>query len=418
MRQSALFSKTRTEAPADEVSKNAILLTRAGFIHKELSGVYSFLPLGLRTLTKIMAVIRTALNSLGAAELLLTTLQNPEPWQETKRWDLPVWFKTSLTSGSPLGLAWTHEEAITVIARDHLKSYQDFPQALYQFQTKFRNEERAKSGLLRGREFLMNDMYSFSRTAEELDTFYQSVSKVYERIFHHLGIGADTYKTFASGGAFSTFSHEWQTITPAGEDTIYIDEQGKQAVNREVLTDQLLADLKLKREALKEARAIEVGNIFKLGTRFSSALQLNYRDQTGAAKPVYMGSYGLGVSRLMGAVVEARSTEQGMFWPVAIAPYAVHLLTLGGGQSTEILRTKSNDLYQSLTEAGVEVLWDDREMSAGEKFAEADLIGLPWRLIVSERSLATNGVELGDRLKKTVKILTPDEALAVIRDHV
>ncbi len=413
MRQSQLFTKTRREAPKDEVSRNAELLIRAGYVHKELAGVYSLLPLGLRVLEKINSIIRREMAGLGASEAELSALQDPTSWQTTGRWSdevVDVWFKTTLKNESVVGLGLTHEEAFTMIMKDFIQSYRDLPRAVYQIQTKFRNETRAKSGLLRGREFLMKDLYSFHATMADLDEFYERVATSYERIFKAVGLGDLTYRTFASGGVFSKFSHEFQTICEAGEDTIYLSSERGVAVNTEVCTDEVLAELRLIKDDLVPHKAIEVGNIFKLGSRFSEALGLSFVDEAGERQPVLMASYGLGPTRILGTIAEVLSDERGLVWPAAVAPFAVHLIGLGG--KDEAVVAKAEELYQSLVGAGIEVLYDDREVSAGEKFADSDLLGLPLRLVVSERSLAGGGVETKRRRSSETEIIPVDRVVA------
>ena len=397
MRQSQLFTKTRREAPSDEVSKNAQLLIRAGFVHKEMAGVYAYLPLGLRVLNKVIGVIRDEMNKVGGQELLLTALQDPAMWQKSGRWSdeiNDVWFKTMLKSGSELGLANTHEEPLTALMRNHVSSYKDLPKYVYQFQTKFRNELRAKSGIMRSREFIMKDLYSFSRTEEEFRTFYEAAAQAYMNIFARVGLGSKTYRTFASGGSFSKFSDEFQTVCDAGEDTIYIHEGRRLGVNKEVCDDATLSELGLRREDLREEKAIEVGNIFPLGTKYSAALGLNYKNEAGAEVPVVMGSYGIGPGRLMGTVVEVLCDEKGMVWPQEIAPFAVHVVQLG---SDEDVKKEAEELYRALTEAGVEALYDDRDARAGEKFADSDLIGIPLRVVVSQKTLTEGKFECAER---------------------
>ena len=405
MKQSQLFTKTRREAPKDEVSKNAQLLIRAGFIHKEMAGVYSYLPLGLRVLNKIVGIIRGEMNSIGGQEMHMTALQNKEIWETSNRWDdniVDSWFKSRLKSGAELGLAFTHEEPLTAIMRDHISSFRDLPIFAYQFQTKFRNEQRAKSGILRGREFLMKDLYSFCRDAKEQAAFYEKAKETYVRIFDRLGIGNETYVTFASGGSFSKYSHEFQTICEAGEDIIYVHEKKRIAVNREVLNDEVLKDLKIMRSDLVEKKAIEVGNIFNLGTRFSEALGLTYKDEEGKPRPVVMGCYGIGPGRAMGTIVEIHSDEKGIIWPESVAPFAVHLIGLFDTDGK--VKKAADDLYEKFTEKGIEIFYDDRESSAGEKFSDADLIGIPKRIVVSTKTLAENSVEIKDRATGKVEM--------------
>ncbi|HEU0085474.1 MAG TPA: aminoacyl--tRNA ligase-related protein [Candidatus Paceibacterota bacterium] len=416
MRQSLLFTKTRKEVPADEVSKNAELLTRGGFIHKELAGAYAYLPLGLRVVKKIENIIREEMNAIGGQEISMTALQDPEIWKKTDRWDdekVDIWFKTKLKNESELGLGCTHEEPITRMLTEYVNSYRDLPFSVYQIQTKFRNELRAKSGLLRGREFAMKDLYSFCRDEEEHNQFYEKSKGAYMNVFQRIGIGHLTYVTFASGGMFSKFSHEFQTVASTGEDTIYIHQEENIAINKEVFNDEVKKTLGLS-DNFKETKAIEVGNIFTLGTRFSEALELNFKDEDGKMHPVFMGSYGIGVGRLMGTVVEALSDDKGIIWPESIAPFKVHLLSLG---DDEAVKTEAENLYNSLKSAGIEILFDDRDgISAGEKFADADLLGMPYRLVVSTRSMKDGGVEMKKRTEEKGKIVSKDELLATIKN--
>ena len=417
MLQSKLFTKTRKEAPADEVSKNAELLTRAGFIHKEMAGVYSFMPLGLRVMNKIENIIRGELNAVGGQEVSLTALQNPELWQKTNRWDDVVvdnWFKTKLKNDTELGLGFSHEEPLVNALLGSVSSYKDLPLSVYQFQVKFRNELRAKSGILRGREFLMKDMYSFHTDEKDLEVFYNKMKDVYKNIFQKVGIGHLTYLTFASGGVFSKYSHEFQTITSAGEDTIYIDEEKGIAINKEVFEDGILKELGVSKEKMVEKKAIEVGNIFELKTRFSKPLGLTYADEKGEKHDVVMGCYGIGISRLMGTVVEALSDDKGIIWPESIAPFVVHLLMLG---ENENVSKEAHEVYESLNASGIEVLFDDRiGISAGEKFADSDLIGIPCRVVISERSMKDNGVEVKKRVEEKGKVISKEELIKMLTD--
>ncbi len=409
MLQSRLFTKTLRESPRDEAAANARLLIRAGFIHKEMAGVYSFLPLGFRVLKKIEGIIREEMNALGANEVLLTALQDSSVWETSGRWDdqvIDVWFKTPLKSGSLLGLANTHEEAITSLMRQYVSSYRDLPFSVYQIQTKFRNELRARSGLLRGREFLMKDLYSFHLNTDDLDSFYERVAAAYAKIFSRLDIGDITYQTFASGGAFSKYSHEFQTATAAGEDLIHVCVDCRQAVNEEIKAD-LPACPACGGSNFRRVTAIEVGNIFKLGTRFSEAANLTVTDTEGKNHFVIMGSYGLGLSRLMGALVETHHDDHGIIWPVAAAPFSVHLLSLGDDSATV---AAAGSLYQKLAAAGVTALFDDRlNVSVGAKLTDADLIGLPYRLIVSQKS--GDRIEFKERASAQSSLLTVSEVV-------
>ncbi len=410
MRQSQLFTKTRKDAPKDEVSENAQLLIRAGYIHKEMAGVYDFLPLGVRVIEKIRAIIREEMNALGGQEVSLTALQNPEPWKKTGRWGeeaVDVWFKTELKNGTELGLGPSHEEPLVEIMRNHVSSYRDLPRAVYQFQTKFRNELRSKSGIMRGREFLMKDMYSFHASEADLDEYYTQVAIAYENIFKRVGLGDMTYMTFASGGMFSPFSHEFQTVSNAGEDSVYIDEKKRIAVNDEVMQDELLDELGLKRDALTEAKSIEVGNIFKLGTKYSKPLGLVFKDEKGDEKPVVMGCYGIGLGRVMGTVVETLCDEKGIVWPESIAPFRMHLVELS---QDEKIKKFAESLYADLTAAGVEVLYDDRDARAGEKFADSDLLGIPYRVVVGKNT-SPDAIEVVSRKSGETVVVARNQLL-------
>ncbi|MEK7511198.1 MAG: aminoacyl--tRNA ligase-related protein [Patescibacteria group bacterium] len=413
MRQSKLFTKTRKEAPKDETAKNAELLIRAGFVHKEMAGVYSYLPLGHRVLKRIEQVVREEMDAIGGQEMVMTALQDKELWARTDRWDdekVDNWFKTALKSGGETGLAITHEEPLTRIMTDHISSYRDLPVFAYQFQNKFRNEMRAKSGVMRGREFLMKDLYSFAATEEQHEAQYAAAREAYKRIFERLGIGDRTYVTFASGGVFSEFSEEFQTLSEAGEDLIYLDEKTGIAVNKEVLTDATLAKLGLSRDSLVEKKAIEAGNIFHLGTRFSESLGLTYTDADGSKKPVIMGSYGIGISRMLGILVETLSDDKGMVWPESVAPFMVHLVPVISNDET--VMAYADALYDDLTKAGVPVLYDDRDLRAGEKLADADLIGIPARVVIGKKTLETGQLESTYRRTGETKLVSREELLA------
>lgn len=409
MKQSQLFTKTRKEAPSDEVSKNAELLIRAGYIYKEMAGVYDFLPLGLKVIKKIENIIREEMDNISGIEMRTSILQNKEVWEKSGRWDDEVvdnWFKTKLKNGGDLGLSFTNEEAFSNIMKQYVSSYKDLPIYPYDFKSIFRNEVRSKSGIMRGREFYWKALYSFSKDEAEHNLFYEKIKQAYINIFKRAGIGHLTYLTFASGGTFSKFSHEFQTITEAGEDTIYIDEDKGLALNQEVLNDEVLASLNLEKDKLVSKTAVEVGNIFSLGTKFSTPFELTYTDEKGENKPVIMGSYGIGLGRLMGTVVETLSDDKGIIWPVSIAPFLVHLLVLGNDE--EVIN-EANRIYAMLLENKIEVLFDDREgLSAGEKFAEADLLGMPMRIVVSNRSIKEGGVEVKKRIDEKGAILKPE----------
>ena len=392
MRLSKTFIKTLREAPKDETAKNGAYLIRAGYIHKEMAGVYDFLPLGLRVIDNIKNIVRDELNKIGCEELSLTALQNPEPWEKTGRFsdqEVDIWFKTELSSGGVLGLAPTHEEPITNLMKSYITSYKDLPRAVYQFQTKFRNELRAKSGILRGREFLMKDLYSFHASEEDLDRFYAEVEKAYKRIFERLGVGDSTFETFASGGIFSKYSHEFQTFLDVGEDTVYYNSDRSVVLNKEVYNDEVLADLGAAGEKFEETTAAEVGNIFKLKYKYSEPLGLKYIDESNKQQVVYMGCYGIGISRLMGVIAEKFADERGLVWPETVAPFRYHLIGIGESGLAEA--------KQFYAEREDSVLFDDRDRRPGEKFADADLIGLPIRIVISDRTLESNEAEITDR---------------------
>ena len=392
MRLSKSFIKTLRDAPKDETAKSAGYLIRAGYVHKELAGVYDYLPLGLRVIENIKSIIREEINAIDGQEVLMTALQNPEPWQKTGRWsdqEVDIWFKTELSAGGELGLAPTHEEPITNLLKTYIKSYKDLPLAVYQFQTKFRNELRAKSGIMRTREFIMKDLYSFHATEEDLNAYYKRVEGAYSNIYRRLGLGDCTYETFASGGIFSKFSHEYQTFLPVGEDTVYYTEDKSLVLNEEVLLDEVLDEFKVKREELKDTRAAEVGNIFKLKFKYSEPLGLKFSDQNNQMQTVYMGCYGIGVSRVMGVIAEKFCDDKGLVWPENVAPYKYYLGAIGDQGST-----KAEELYKGHEES---ILFDDRDARPGEKFADADLMGIPYRVVISDKTLAENSAEITNR---------------------
>ena len=407
MRLSKNFTKTSKTNPADEVSKNAQLLIRAGFVYKEMAGAYDFLPLGKKVLDNIVQIIREEMDAVGGNEISFTALQNPETWQATGRWSdevMDVWFKTKLSNGREFGLAPTHEEPLTRVMKNFIHSYKDLPAYPYQFQTKFRAELRSKSGLMRGREFLMKDLYSFSENKEQHDEFYEKISQAYVRVFERLGLGGFTYKTFASGGSFSKFSHEFQTVSPVGEDVIYISDEKGIAVNQEVYTDEVLAVLGLKKEDLREEKAVEVGNIFTLGYKFSEAIDLKFTDRSGKDEFVFMGSYGIGPSRVMGLIAEHFADEKGLVWPENIAPAKVYLVQIG-----EKSRELAEEIYSELMKKGVEVIFDDRDARPGQKFADAELMGIPYRVTVSDRLLESGEFEVVERKTGEVKMLSREQ---------
>ena len=410
MRQSQLFTKTQKSAPKDEVSLNAQLLIRAGFVDKLIAGVYTLLPLGFRVFKKIEQLIREEMNAIGGQELFMPTLQSKDNWEVTGRYEeIDVLFRfISYYSKNEYVLGSTHEEIISPLAKKFVSSYKDLPLYLYHIQNKFRDEKRAKSGILRGREFMMKDLYSFNKSQEDLDEFYLKAKEAYIKIFTRCGIWDKTYYTYASGGSFAKYSHEFQTLTVAGEDLVYICDKCRVAINREILEDQDNKCPECGSGNLREEKAVEVGNIFKLGTKFSKPFNLIFTTKEGKDKYVEMGSYGIGLQRLMGTIVEVSNDKKGIIWPEAIAPFKVHLLSLKQNEKTD-------EIYKILTDAGIEVLYDDRtEASAGEKFADSDLIGIPYRVVVSEKTLKESSVEVKRRDSEEAKLIKIDKVVELL----
>ncbi len=410
MRVSKLFTKTSKTIPADEVAKNAQLLIRAGFIAKVMSGVYAYTPLGLRVLEKIKQIVREEMDAVGGQELVMSSLQKKETWDVTGRWDdnvVDVWFKSKLKDGNEVGFAWSHEEAIIEMMKQYLQSYKDLPINVYQFQTKMRNELRSKSGIMRGREFVMKDMYSCSLDAQQHDRFYNDTIEAYNRVFDRLGIGNDTYMTFASGGAFTQFSHEFQTICDAGEDTIYLHRGKNIAINEDVMDDDNLFSLGVKREELEKVKTAEVGNIFNFGTQKSEDTDFSFTNSDGKKQFVHFGSYGIGITRIMGVIVEKFSDEKGIIWPESVAPFGVYLIIIGGETAIKC----ADELYDELSSRGVEVLYDDREVHPGQKFTDSELLGIPYRVTVSDRMIDDNTYELVERKNGQKSLLTREQLL-------
>jgi prolyl-tRNA synthetase len=415
MRQSALFTKTRKEAPADETAKNAELLIRGGFIHKEMAGVYDLLPLGLRVIQKIKKIVSEEMEDLGSSEILMSTIQNKEIWEKTDRWSdekVDIWFKSALKSGTEIGFGWSHEEPITAMMRSHIASYSDLPRFVHQFQNKLRNETRAKSGIMRCREFIMKDMYSYAVDEAEHMDFYNKATDAYMNVYQRLGLGDITYITSASGGVFTDkFSHEFQTICEAGEDMIYVHKDKKLALNAEIFNTETLEKLGKKKEDFEEKKTAEVGNIFTFGTGKCEELDLYYTDKDGTKKGVFLGSYGIGVTRLMGVIAEIFSDEKGLIWPKEIAPYRVHLVLVS---NKEEVKGHAEEIYKTFITEGVEVLFDDRDARAGEKFADSDLIGIPTRIVIGDKT-AGGMLEVKDRRSGVVTQQTIEDVLVDLK---
>jgi prolyl-tRNA synthetase len=413
MRQTHLFTKTQKEVPADEVAKNAQLLIRAGYIHKEMAGVYQLLPLGLMVVQNIKQIVREEMAALGTNEMIATNLQSKELWERTHRWDdevVDIWFKSELKAGGEVGLAWSHEEPLANMMKNHVSSYKDLPLAIYQFQNKLRNEVRAKSGMMRGREFIMKDAYSFAATEEQHDEFYEACKVAYTKCFERMGVGEDTYITFAAGGAFTEFSHEFQTVCEAGEDVTYICKEKGVAINEEVLDKADLTELGVTLDELVATKTAEVGNIFNFGRQKGEEVGLFFKDESGERIPVWMGSYGIGITRMLGVLVEKFADEKGIVWPESVAPYQVHLVSL----NTDDKETTdwADGVYSTLKTRGVSVLYDDRDARPGEKFADSDLLGLPYRVVVSKKGKAAKTFEVVERKTGKVTNLTEEKLLA------
>jgi len=413
MRQSKLVTTTRKEISKEEASINAQLLTRGGYVERLMAGVYSYLPLGVRVLTKIENIIREEMSAIGSEEVLMPAIQPKEIWETTGRWNsVDVMFKLKGAGDRDLCLGPSHEEVVTPLVGCFINSYRTLPRSVFQLQTKFRNEARAKSGILRGREFRMKDMYSFHASVADLDAYYDLTTTAYTNVFKRVGLGDRTYKTYAGGGIFTKYSHEFQTVTPFGEDIIHVCKSCAVAINREIIEDLAGKCPVCGLTNLVEEKAIEVGNIFKLMTRFSDACGLSYQDDQGKPQQIFMGCYGIGSSRLMGAVVEILHDEKGIIWPEVIAPFKLHLIAL---TRTGEEVAKADSLYEALRKRNVEVLYDDRgSVGAGEKFADSDLIGIPTRVIMSARTIAQNAVEVKSRNKKDGTNIGLDEFLTSV----
>ncbi|HWP61010.1 MAG TPA: aminoacyl--tRNA ligase-related protein [Candidatus Paceibacterota bacterium] len=406
MRQSHLFTKTRKQAPKDEVAKNAQLLIRAGYIHKEMAGVYSFLPLGIRVLSKIEHIIREEMNKIGGQEIRMATLHPSENWKQTGGWDgVDVLFKIQSRTEKEYALGQSEEEIVTPIAQEYAPSHKDLPIAIYQIGQKYRDELRAKSGIMRGREFGMKDMYSFHTSQADFDRFYEIAKAAYLKVFERVGLVAKV--TEASGGAFSEkLSYEFMVLTDAGEDDIVYCESCTHCANVEI-SKQQAGEMcpKCGKSELKAGKAAEVGNVFDLGQKYPKAFGYTYKDEDGKGKTPIMGCYGIGTSRLMGTIVEVLADEKGIVWPAEVSPFRAHLVCVSGGNA-EVMK-EADRLYELLRQHGIDVLYDDREMSAGAKFADAELIGIPVRLVVSEKTVSAGGVEMVMRKDGTTS-LVPD----------
>jgi len=415
MKYSQLFGKPNKNAPHDADSTNAKFLIQGGFVNQLAAGIYSYLPLGLRVLDKIKKIVREEMNAIGGQEIYMPALTPKSVWETTGRWDkIDVLFKLIGRDKKDYALGSTHEEIVTPLVKQYVNSYKDLPLAVYQIQDKFRDEPRAKSGLLRGREFSMKDLYSFHLDEADFESYYAKAREAYLKIFSRCGLDAIVVE--ASGGDFSRFSHEFQVVTPFGEDTIFTCECGF-AQNKEIVEvgegDKCPACEKGK---IKKERSIEVGNIFPLKTRFTDAFDFKVMGADGKMKDILMGCYGIGPSRVMGSIVEIHNDKDGIIWPKEVAPFDIHLVEISG--KNEGIRDAALSLYDELVHNGIEVLYDDRDVRPGEKFADADLIGIPLRLVVSERSMGEGGVEWKLRNEKDNRIVKMDEIHDVMEEYV
>jgi prolyl-tRNA synthetase len=411
-RMTQLFTKTRKTAPADEVAMNAQLLIRAGYVHKEMAGVYSYLPLGYRVLQNIKKIVNVEMEKLGSSEIIMSTLQHKENWTVTDRWsdaNVDVWFKSKLKNDTEIGFGWSHEEPITNLMKSHIESYKDLPVYVHQFQNKLRNETRAKSGIMRCREFVMKDMYSYSLNEDEHMKFYNATTEAYMNVYRALGLGQITYVTSASGGVFTDkFSHEFQTVCDAGEDIIYVHKTAGYAINEEVYNPETLAKMNAAEGDFEKKKAAEVGNIFTFGTDKCEQMGLVFKDNAGVSQPVFLGSYGIGVTRLMGVLVEVFADERGLVWPANVAPYTLHVVGLSDD-------AKVGETIAAIESAGISVLYDDRDASAGAKFADADLLGMPYRITLGKKFVENGEIELKIRATGEEKLVSLEQLIAAVR---
>lgn len=417
MKLSKLFAKTSKTAPHDADTANAKYLIQGSFVHQEMAGVYSWLPLGLRVLNKVVGIIREEMNAIDGQEILMSALQPKENWETTGRWDnVDILFKLHSQTDKDYALGCSHEELVTPLVGSFIKSYKDLPVAVYQIQTKFRDELRAKSGVLRGREFGMKDLYSFHATQEDLEQYYQKVLQAYIRVFQRCGL--DVKVAEASGGIFTkNVSHEFQVVTPAGEDVILACPNCTFAQNSEVATLKDGDKCPNCGGSLSTVKGVEVGNIFDLGTKYSDAFKVAFTDENGERKIALMGCYGIGTTRLVGTVVEALHDERGIMWPKSVAPFQVHIVNLNSKDETtqaRILET-AESLYEDLKKNGIEVIWDDRDASPGEKLADADLLGMPLRILVSEKTLKEDSVEWKLRAEKDARLVKIQDVMEEVQ---
>ncbi len=417
MLYSRLFSKTLKNPPHEADSANAKYLAQGGFVRQEMAGVYSWLPLGLRVLRKVEAIIREEMNGLDSQEILMPAFASKDAWVQTGRWDtVDILFKVKSQTGKEMALGASHEEVVTPLVKAFLGSYKELPISVFQIQTKYRDELRAKSGVLRGREFGMKDMYSFHATDEDLKAYYARVREGYGRVFKRCGLDARVVE--ASGGIFTKNpSHEFQVLTDAGEDEILVCTKCEFAQNAEVAEKVTVcpacgADMEVK-------KGIEAGNIFDLGTKYSDVFDVTFSAEDGTRQTALMGCYGIGTTRLVGTIVEASHDDKGMIWPMSVAPFPIHLITLKGKTEGARVQEVAQELYDDWQSKGVEVLWDDRDdVSAGAKFADADLVGLPIRLVISEKTLKEESVEWKERTGTEARLVKLEDLTEEIQEAI
>ncbi len=404
MKYSQLFGKSLRKVPKGTEAVSHKLLVKGGFIDQLAAGIYSFLPLGWRVHSKIEKIIREEMDAIGGQEVFLPALQPKELWEKSDRWahmDPPLW-QTQDRHGKEYALGPTHEEVMTDLAARFIKSYKDLPLYLYQIQNKFRNEMRSTGGLLRTREFMMKDLYSFDRTEKEMDKYYEKVFQTYLKIFQRCGFKAMPVEA-ESGAIGGEICHEFMMACPTGEDKILVCEKCGWASS--VNLDKMKKTCPQCQGKLKEVRGIENGHIFKLGTLYSEKMGALYTDKNGRKKPIWMGCYGIGLGRLMATIVEASHDQKGIIWPESVAPFQIHLVSVD--PSSQELTDK---VYSELQKTGVEVLYDDREeVTAGVKFADADLIGIPVRLVVSEKT--KDKIEWKKRKEEKTQLLTLEQVI-------
>jgi prolyl-tRNA synthetase len=426
MKYSQMFAKTLKTAPSTADTANHRLLVQAGFVRQVMAGVYTYLPLGLRVLNKISKIVREEMDPIGGQEVLMPMLHPSALWKQTGGWDkIDVLFKIKSRTGKDYAMSQSNEETVTPLAKEWIHSAKDMPLAIYHINWKFRDELRSKSGIMRGREFLMKDMYSFHATQDDFDKFYAKAKVAYMNVYKRLGLVAKA--TEASGGAFTEkVSYEFEVLTDAGEAPVLYCDKCDYCVNVDDIKTYKLGDECpiCKKDKLKSAMASEVGNVFDLGQKYSKAFDLTFIDESGEKKYPIMGCYGIGISRTMGVIVEKFNDERGIMWPASIAPYTVHLVSLNTNDESVIKR--ADEIYELLTKAGVEVLYDERtEVGAGQKLGEADMIGCPVRAVISSKTLlrsselragtAGEQVEVKMRNEKDAKLVSVEELIGIAK---